>query len=239
MGFEIVYSFLEKKEESDDYGTEIKEMKKKVGEPFDEVDLIDVVKNIIKQRSRRDIFVKDVQVFEYKKTKLNFKETKGGIVIKHSKFLLDDDNIVVQDIKEVPAQVPATLTPTGTSMAAVPDTQTMALALVKQQNPGRPIKFVTLDPDIPTLHKVKEAKLAFTLDKRYPVFNQYPHKTEVGVTVYVMRDDYGREITVKDSYFVNADQVLSYGHAEPMEKRNGPKLSFENYENIEMPDIRG
>jgi hypothetical protein len=189
---------------------------------------------VMSQLARRDIWVFDVKIHELVKKEISFKETKGGIVIKNKKFLLDDEsNLVMQEIPEATnSLVPVAAPP--------PDSQAL-INQVKAANPGRPIKFVTLDPDLPNVDRVKRSGLAFTVDKRYPVFKEYPHRTEVGTMIYTMHDDNKREVSVKDVYFVNADQILSNGFYDSVDSRGGngaPKLAYENYENVTMPDIR-
>ena len=54
------------------------------------------------QLARRDIWVVDVDILEFKRQKINFRETKGGIVIKNKKFSLDNDtNIIMQEEQPV------------------------------------------------------------------------------------------------------------------------------------------
>ena len=87
MGFECCYYYHEKVD--GDYNKEeTKTFKKKVGDPFDDVPLEKLAASIMAQMARRDIWIVNVEIFELSKKPVNFKESKGGIVIKTKSFLL-------------------------------------------------------------------------------------------------------------------------------------------------------
>jgi hypothetical protein len=235
MGYEIIYSFHPKDEEGSYKKDEVKELKKKLGEPFEDVLLDKLASTIMSQLARRDIWIFDVKIYELVKREISFRETKGGIVIKNKKFLLDGEmNIVVQEMDEVPAKPQNGLV----NIAAQPNGGMINLA--GPQRPQRPIKWVALDPDLPNLDKVKSSGLAFTPDKRYPVFSESTHPKKFGVMIYVMMDDNKREVTLEDTYFLNADQILQQGFVSSVDQEVGvPKLKFDDsYKDI-IPDIRG
>jgi hypothetical protein len=55
-----------------------------------------------------------------------------------------------------------------------------------------------------------------------------------------MMDDNRREVTVEDTYFLNADQILQQGFASSVDKEVGaPKLKFDDAYKDVIPDIRG
>jgi hypothetical protein len=236
MGYEIVFKY-HPQEEDGSWSKEEKELKKKVGDAYEDIPLEKVVATIMSQRARRDIFIYDAEIYEYKKTQISFKETKGGIVIKHKKFLLDDEsNIVVQEVEQ--SQVQA-MPQNGTALVPVAINNKVNIA-----GPvGRPIKWVVLDPDLPNLDKVKSKGLAFLPDKRYPVFNEVAHSTKLGVVIYTMLDENKREVNVTDEYFTNADQRLAQGFSTTVDKSMEPKLvgdyQSEGSGIYKMPDIRG
>lgn len=237
MGYEILYSFHPKDEEGNYKKDEIKELKKKLGEPFEDILLERLASTIMSQLARRDIWIFDVKIYELVKREISFRETKGGIVIKNKKFLLDGEmNIVVQEMDEVSAKPQ-----NGLVNIANPHTNGGPLVnIAGPQRPQRPIKWVALDPDLPNLDKVKSSGLAFTPDKRYPVFSESAHPKKFGVLIYLMMDDNKREVTLEDTYFLNADQILQQGFVSSVDKEVGmPKLKFdESYKDV-IPDIRG
>ena len=232
MGYEVLYRYHEKDESGNYNKEEVKELKKKVGTPYEEVPLEKLASIIMSQLARRDIWVlPDVEIFEYKKAKVNFRETKGGIVIKNKKFELDTEaNIIVHDFQEG-AMVPIN----GAMVPAVPPNNKVNIA-----GPvGRPIKWVALDPDERNLAKIKGSGLAFLPNKRYPVFTEMTHPKHFGMMIYTMLDENKREVTVTDEYFLNADQRLIQGFNSTVDRDTETKLSFGNYEKDSMPDIRG
>lgn len=94
MGFELKYFYFDKID--GDYDTDnLKEMKKKIGQPFDDTPLDKVASQIISQFARRDILVQDVEIVELKKVKINFKETKDGVIIKNKKYSFSLDKVLV------------------------------------------------------------------------------------------------------------------------------------------------
>lgn len=235
MGYEVLYKFHEKDETGNYNKNEVKEMKKKIGDAYDDVPLEKLASIIMSQLARRDIWIlPDVEIYEYKKSKISFRETKGGIVIKNKKFELDTDaNIIIHDFVE--GQVTnGNGTQNGITLPAIPNNK------VNLAGPtGRPIKWVTLDPDERNLAKVKGSGLAFIPNKRYPVFNELPHAKHFGTMIYTMLDENKREVTVTDDYFLNADQKLLQGFNSTVDREGAPKLSFGEYEKDPMPDIRG
>jgi hypothetical protein len=236
MGYEIIFKYHPQLDDGSYDREETKELKKKVGDAYDDVPLEKVVSTILSQRARRDILIVDAEIFEYKKAKINFKETKGGIVIKHKKFLLDEDsNITVQEMPEESApQVPALL-----PVPAMPATTPAAINnRVNIATSSRPIKWVVLDPDPQNLSKVKQKGLAFVPNKRYPVFAEVPGK-QFGTNVYTIHDENRREVNVMDDIFLNADQKMLQGFYSSVDGGGGePQLSG-GYEKDNLPDIRG
>lgn len=230
MGYEVLYRYHEKDASGNYNKEEVKELKKKVGNAYEDLPLEKLASVIMSQLARRDIWIlPDVEIYEYKKTKVSFRETKGGIVIKNKKFELDTDaSIVVHEFTE------GQPTTNGAMVPALPPNK------VNIAGPtGRPIKWVALDPGDQNLAKVKGNGLAFLPNKRYPVFNEVPDPKQFGRLIYTMLDENKREITIFDDYFLNADQNLVQGFRSTVDRDTETKLSFGNYEKDPMPDIRG
>jgi hypothetical protein len=228
MGYEVLYRFHEKDESGNYNKEEIKEMKKRVGDAFEDVPLEKLASAIMSQLARRDIWIlPDVEIYEYKKSKISFRETKGGIVIKNKKFELDSEaNVIVHEFTEGQ--------PIAANGAMVPINNKTNIAAPT----GRPIKWVALDPDERNIAKVKGSGLAFLPNKRYPVFMEVPDQKQFGRMIYTMLDENKREVTIFDDYFLNADQKLVQGFNSTVDRDTEPKLSFGDYEKEEMPDIR-
>ncbi len=232
MGYEVIYKYHEKDSEGNYNKEVIKEMKKKIGDAYDDTPLEKLASAIMSQLARRDIWIlPDVEIYEYKKSKISFRETKGGIVIKNKKFELDNEaNIVVHEFTEG-APVPTN----GAMVPALPPNNKINIAAPT----GRPIKWVALDPDERNIAKVKGSGLAFLPNKRYPVFQEVADPKMFGRMIYTMLDENKREVTTFDDYFLNADQKLVQGFHSTVDQEKEPKLSFGDYEKEQMPDIRG
>jgi hypothetical protein len=238
MGYEVIYRYHEK-DDSGNYNKEVvKEMKKKIGDAYEDVPLEKLASAIMSQLARRDIWcLPEVEIYEYKKSKISFRETKGGIVIKNKKFELDSDSkIVVHEFTEGQPVANAPINYTNGAMVPVqPGNNKTNLAAPT----GRPIKWVALDPDERNLGRVKGSGLAFLPNKRYPVFQEAPDPKSFGRMIYTMLDENKREVTIFDDYFLNADQRLAQGFNSTVDQDKEPKLSFGDYEKDPMPDIRG
>lgn len=235
MGFEIKFFYKEFDKENN-VSNEIKNFTKEVGTESEDTDLKDVVKVIINQYARRDILVVDLEAYEFIKKKISVKNTKGGIVIKNKKFLLDSDaNIVVQEV----AEESNLLVVKPNNLVNLAQPVNGAVNLVQPSRPSRPIKWVTLDPDLRNLDIVKSLKVAFIPDRRYPVFSETAHPKKFGVMVYQIMDDNKREVAIEDTYFLNADQILQQGFFSSVDKDEGaPKLKFDDSYKDVIPDIR-
>jgi len=240
MGYEVVYRYHEEMDDGGYNKEEVKEMSRKIGEPFEDVSLETLAQKIMAQMARRDIWVlPEVEIYELKKQKVNFKPCKGGVVIKNKKFFLDNDNnqLVCQDISEVQSQPQSQ----PQQMALVPQNAALAphnnlpVNMQQQGMAKRPIKFVVLDADgatqdingdrVPVSMAVKRAGLQFRAGQRYPVFQEmddprdkrvdkFGHPTLDRKKVYMMLDDNKRDVMVSQDYFVPADIRLERSLAD-------------------------
>lgn len=212
MGFEVIYSFHERLEEGGYNKDETKTMKKRIGDPFDDVCLDKCAGAILAQLARRDIWVTDVEVYELSKKKITFREAKGAVVLKNKKYQMDGSAaaVVGQEIVEAPA-------PTQTALVAEGGQYTQGVApRGNAGNPGhphnqgvlRPIKWVVYQPSYQNDDQKRKIKmLRFTIEKKYPVFSEQLQLTGVGMA-YKTIDDTGREQLISDEYFVPADAQL-------------------------------
>ena len=263
MGFEVLYRYHERLNEGGYNKDSTKELRRKVGDPFEDVSLEKLAPLIMSQLARRDIWVVDVEIYELKKQKINFRETKGGIIIKNKKFILDGDNnnIACQDIVE---ELPTSSINSSVMPSVVAPHNQLAVNLQQQSMPKRPIKFVVLDDTgviqdasgnrMPVSLAIKKAGLQFHAGQRYPVFQEmddprdkrtdkFGHPALDRKKVYVMLDDMRRELVASQDYFVPADIRLERSTADDPWDTNivskDPKLMYEQEEtNTKMPDLR-
>jgi hypothetical protein len=259
MGYELIYSFCEKKEDGSYDMSNLKEMKKKFGKPFDESSLNDLAVAIIKQFSRRDILINGVKIFELVKKEISFKETKNGIVLKNRKFIFGEtstEGMQVQDEIEQPQLNGNGVMPHNNIMPQVVSQQN-----IQQSTPQmkRPIKWVSFDGEgitqdqegnrVPIGFIVKKLGLQLSPNKKYPVFQEMDDPRDKRVDkfgqpaldrkrVYQIWDDRKREVTVSQDYFVPETRLVAdeLGFSEKSEA--GPKLMFEGSVEGNVPDIR-
>jgi hypothetical protein len=235
MGFECIYHYHERIDK--DYNKEeIKTLKKKVGDPFEDISLEKLAIVVMSQLARRDIWIVDVEIFELSKKQISFKESKGGIVIKNKKFIFDENedfsSLIKQDIVSTPASVPQkSINISGQSNISVSQ---------EQNNSRVPIEWVVFSPELPQMHEIKQNNLRFTQDKKYPVFHK---KESVNGYIFSMFDDTGREQLVSEKYFIPANINLlgdkQLGFSQDISQKDEPKLYWGGVNNENnMIDIR-
>jgi hypothetical protein len=252
MGFEVTFYYHPKKEEGIGYDTETQlQISKKVGQPFEETGLEQLAAVIMSQLARRDVLIYDVEIDEFIRQKVSFKESKDGrgIVLKNKKFMLDNTaQMIAQDVVEMGAVSYDADSPTDTRLAVPAGMQPHELMYQQQQlesayadpNKAMPIKrqapihapsvnrnrilyHVTFDPYI----YEKEAKgsgLRFTRDRNYPVFAVRPNPNggQLG-NLLTVGDDRNQVIEVDEKFFTPVGAGL-IGDAELdfSGKRNKP-----------------
>lgn len=234
MGFEVIYHFHERLEEGGYDKEETKTMKKRIGDPFEEVCLDKCAGAILAQLARRDIWVTDVEVFEVTKKKITFREAKGGsVVLKNKKYQMDGSTaaIVSQEIVEAPTTSALQPVQYQTDPQGVVPTSANGM---QPHNRGvlRPIKWVIFQPSYKPedeFQRTKIRSLRLTIDKKYPVFTEQLQSNGVGMA-YKILDDNQRELLVSDEYFIPADTQLLMDRelrfSESPDKRDGGTLNW-------------
>jgi len=243
MGFEVIYTYHERLEGAGYNTEEKKTMKKRVGDPFEEVCLDKCAGAILSQLARRDIWVTDVEVFELSKKKITFREAKGSVILKNKKYQMDGTtaSIVSQEIVEGPPQQAMVLSPEAPGRVPSP----AGGGHPHNQGVLRPIKWVVFQPSYKPDDATVKAKLKllrFTLERKYPVYAEQLQSNNVGMA-YRTVDDTGREQLVSDEYFIPADAHLlldrELGFSENLDKRDGGTLQWGGAVREEnMPKLR-
>lgn len=244
MGFELVFKYHEKKDTGYDTA-EQKTFKKKCGEAYEDVSLEKLALLVMGQLARRDIWIVDVEINEFVKKTINFRETKGGIVIKNKKFTLDNKleaSVVVEDCpsndldSDKKVQV-ANVNITKNTTKTIYPHEVTSRDLTKK----KPIAQMVFAPEPQQVREVSKYKL--TVDKKYLIYEKKTSTT--GGELYVILDDSQREITISDKYFVPAsinligdeefaNQQASYVGAGNKE----PKLSWNGVVTDNVPHLR-
>ena len=222
MGYELTYKYHKKTE--DGYDTDkVDELKKKVGDPFEDVPLEKLAATIMMQLARRDIWVVDVEITELSKKKIKFRETEGGIVIKNKKFTLDSiagalESHPVQEAPSCPAQLPsqhpheAMAKPTAPVPTAHPHE---AIAKTPAPSGEKAIRNEIFDPT-DDMVRAGMVKGQFTRGKLYPIFKEEKDPREVAAgrelpMLYKTKDDLGKAQLVPSACFVAQGQGLVGG----------------------------
>lgn len=257
MGYEVLYYFHERQENGKYNTEEKKEMKKKIGTPLEELPIEQLAAVIMSQLARRDIWVVDVEIYEYTKKKISFKEsTDGGILIKNKKFCLDKAgaNLIAQDIPvedvggncvtlQQPYEPNVNLAPMVNNQKPLPSNEMANRA----SNMGRVKTWMVFDPEIPLVVEAKNKGLKFSVNKKYPVYqiSEHPMGLRYGNVITTV-DDSGKQMTVSDKYFVPGNINLvgdrevpgGFNTAKGRSNNNEPRLAYQNEIDDEVPVLR-
>lgn len=239
MGYEVIYTYHERVDGS--YNKEeTKTIKKKVGDPFDDVPMEKLASSIMGQLARRDIFVVGVEVFELSKKKVSFRETDNGVVIKNKKFSFDQvtGDFTVRDVDEhsAPNQSQTIIHP----HEALSTNQRKELTASGESTPPRKVvDYVVYVPEPQQIPEVAKKGFRLTVDKKYAVHQKQPSMQGDVLTIL---DDANREIKISDKYFVPgniqlfADNELRF--SETQKQRESGNLFWGGAVSENMPNLR-
>jgi hypothetical protein len=237
MGYQVVFHYHKRKDAGYDMENKNK-LQKKVGKDDEDTPLEQVVMLIKSQLARRDILVTDVDVFEFVKKRVKFKEVKGGFVIKDKKFLMDQiQGVPVSDEDDTGGPPQPYLHPH--ERMQMPQFQNVPLQQLAQPlnvrpqvneagvpMPMHPQRFEVFDPD-----PLQQAKLGnkyrLTPGKKYGIYREWADAMKV--TQYLIKDDRNMEVTISAEFFVAAGKGLIGGNfdADPVERQINRGLSFQ------------
>jgi hypothetical protein len=234
MGYELIFHYKEVSDRPGIYNEEIKNKSYKVGKVTEEVGLDVVAGKILSQLARRSILIVDVEIFEYAKKKLSYRETSDGIVLKNKKFSFDSSSVTLSEefVEDVAIQEDFKPIPSPSKQLAeksCPVARNLARRVIRQE---------IYDPDPIGQQKASQNGLKFTIRKKYPIYSE---DSMGGITIYNTTDDSGRDVKVSADYFVAVGAGLL---EEPEPKYVGAENQKEeinlwgNYERTDMPDIR-
>lgn len=207
MGYEVVYKFHEKLPDGNYNYEETKTFKKKVGDPFDEISLEQLASTIMAQLARRDVWIIGVEAFELSKKQINFKETKGGIVLKNKKFLFENGCSIasVSDEDSDNGQFKSTISENSASINNNVYPHNNLSSNQKSVANRRPIDHCVFLPELRQIQEVKQKRLKLTQEKQYAV---YEKKMGMSGEFYLISDDSGKAEWVASEYFVPAKVTL-------------------------------
>jgi hypothetical protein len=191
MGYEIFYHYYPRKDNS--YDVQSPQVLTKHLGKTEEVPVEKLANVVMMQLARRDIMIFDVEIHEFVKRKISYRETKGGIIIKNKKFMLDGAIEVIAEEEQEETQE------------------------IKPSKPMQnPIRWEVYDPDpmlIPSLSKYK-----LTPKRKYPLMEEktviqrvnVPNQgmTEMPGYEYVVIDDSGQKTRVAAMHFTPEQKPL-------------------------------
>lgn len=239
MGYEVVFSYKEATGNPGEYSDEIKKKTAKIGKTTEDIPLDALAGKVMSQLARRNILIVDVEIYEYAKKRISYREASDGIVIKNRKFGFDSGSVVeVSDsdcVDDSPEEEDFKPVPSPSK-----DLADRSCPLVNRASPARrAMRQELYDPDPIGQQKVRQKGLKFTMGKKYPVYSE----ESVGSTlVYNTVDDSGKDVKVSAEYFVAIGSGLAQVDDGPTyvgaENQKEEVNLWGNYETVEMPDIR-
>lgn len=221
MGFEIKYNYYNKIKDSFEYDhTNSHEMKKFYGKWNDDYSLEKLASVIMQQMARRDIFVFDIEIYEFQKKKVSFKQNKSNLIIKNKKF--SNNGVFIENCGDENESQETALCHTKECQPEEYDTCNVNtppphLANLPQNihphqiiNNSKPqteriIRYVMFAPL--SIEQRLRFPYKFTPDKKYPVFSESYAKNGIGMIIETIDDINGR-LKVSDEHFIPANQNL-------------------------------
>ena len=218
--FEVEFKYYKQKEDLDYNKDEPLVFKNKFGKVDEDYPKEKLAKYILTQLARRDIFIYDVEVYEFTKKKINFKLGKNGFSIAGSKFSNSDLAEECNLENDVPSEPQAI--PTAIKQNVIPKQNNFQNLSQKIEN--RPKKILRRVAFVPPLRMDKSKfPYKFTLNKVYPVYSEKYNMTGVGMII-TTTDDNDNLVEVIDEYFVPANASLEYENEMDAGKRGNNDL---------------
>jgi hypothetical protein len=255
MGYEVTYIYHERVDGK--YNTEEKkELKKKIGSPMDETPLEQLAAAVLAQMARRDILVVDVEIKEFTKRNISFKQSNDGnsILIKGKKFGLDQSAALVaqggltesfeeesevsdeaenfsQNFAQVKVTMPVSIDPF--KPVVVPGKKPVVaggnLAPEAPVNKNKVMFWVEYEPNDRQIVVARQKKYRLTQSKRYPVHRATPN--DLGGQEIYISDDAGQVLKISEDYFSVVGKGLvgddEVGFSEPRGVGPKPRLMYE------------
>jgi hypothetical protein len=197
MGYEVIYSYQEKTDS--EFSGETKTFKKRVGDPYEDFPLDKLSGIICCQLARRDIYVKDVEIYEITKKKINFKETKNGIILKNKKSLFTENFEPVFNSEVEKNDSFSENKNENTSELSINQKEVVEKTL--DINTSRVIKKMTFVPEPQQQIDLLKKGVKLTPDKSYNIYHAENHINGIN-EIYTLIDDKNKTVKVSDLYFV-------------------------------------
>lgn len=265
MGYEVTFHYKEEVEKGI-YSEEEKSKKIKVGNVEDDTPLEAVAGKIFAQLARRNILVTNVEIYEFTKKKLNYKEIDDGFLIKNKKFRFDDgvgSSVAVDTVEESPenlnklldilnanpalvqalrgggnGQLSGALPPITTPPQSIPPRSLPHERIIKD----KPLRNEVYDPPPWLLKEARQRGLKFTIGKQYPILKEKIADVPSAGMIYTTINDAGERQSLAGIHF-NPIQVRLEGNFQegPIEpSRPTSNLSWDGMvdDSSGMPSLR-
>lgn len=221
MAYEVVFKYYDIKDDGSFCHDSPQEIKKKFGNIETEYPLDKLMSNITGYLARRDIYVFDVDVYEFTRKKIPFKITKNGLVLKNQKVSYNDmleNTVLIAEKPQVINQVENNQNQKTTVVNQNKNRfENLADKIIKNKN-KKPNRFVVFSPPL----NVDKSKFnfKFSKNKKYPVFSERYAENGIGM-ILSMIDDAGNDVEVHDEYFVPFGNNLEYTDEMNLSKKDG------------------
>lgn len=239
MGYEVVFSYKESAGKPGEYGEEVKKKTCRIGRTTEDVPLDVLAGKIMSQLARRNILIVDVEIYEYAKKKMSYRESSDGIVLKNKKFSFASGSVAELEGFEEGSEEDEDFKPIPSPSKDLADKSCPIAAKNLAKPHRRALRHEIYEPEPLAEFKAKQKGLKFTVGKKYPIYSESSMGTTI---VYKTTDDSGREVDVSSEYFVAIGAGL-------MDQDDGPRYVgaedrkeeinlWGNTEHVDMPDIR-
>ena len=138
MGYEVIISFFEKGEDGEFNKEDPKSKMAILGDPLTRVEPEHLAANIMNEFSRPDVWVEKVEIFEWVKKAVSFKEAKGGGVLIGGKKYNPSLNEIMKLAAESAAPPQQAAPQPPQQQLVLPNQQSMQQ--MPQQNMGAPVQ---------------------------------------------------------------------------------------------------
>ncbi len=226
MGYEVNYKYYERADRG--YNTEEeKDLKAKIGDPFEDVPMEKLAAAIMAQFARRDIMIFDAEIVELTRKVIKFKETKGGIILKNRKYSFDQGSeLHCENVVEIESS-PSLRKPSSVKKAVA-------------SAPHNDVQYEYFNP--PPGSDEEWTKIGLTVGTRYTVIE------EVGIRQFVQdnSEEGGHWAVEATRYKIANDrgEIISapvrnfQSSPVPLSSSNQVRLLYEGGGQQDMPSLR-
>ena len=166
MGYECILHYYEEVSKGEYNKEESKTKSIKIGSPYEDIPAEVLAGKLMAQLARKNMLIFDIEIFEFAKKKISYKETNDGILIKNRKFNFDDDTTIFNSVNSVQSEDEEVI-----EKVVVPNitAKTINPSVSSPPKLDRPIRYEIFSPDDPLLlNSYRSEKMPFTLNQKYP-----------------------------------------------------------------------